>query len=586
MWMEMDCAVDIGWMFSRKSEEGTKNGLDAISVEVNRLTEKVVGRRTVLMEFLIKKAGSEKFNEREIMEALCEERTRRTDRELIRKMLDVPEKGKGPKSKTIKEARERTELSGMHKIAFFRASRESTVAMGSHDGEPELTQRYSQTMESEEEEEEGDSPTKTDSDFRSGQERARLKIFSDLAFANMFFFLDCYAPTEGHAARAMQMMESRNVKRGSWSPTTTGEFVEFFWEAFGFLTSKMKRYYSDENQCGVSLKRQMKRQIRRLTNVLFFLSIPSWTAELVEASGTEPEVLESYRPVITGITGNRGDGSPLRLLSVAFRPRSKVPKQLGAEYYVMVEAKISVVVREAFDLAMKLKEVHEVPEEQLDHALREEAEEMSQRLRDGGTVLSAPFLPIWEATLEYLPRLADSVRGDVTELRKDLPDSFPRELIEEEKRRVRERKRKRETEKMKKKQGDSIEEEEAVEEMRQLAAARARPDDIKDDSQGEETESRGGETAQGREENDDGREFLEQTSQDGKENWMANMCHTCVDAIRWHFEDMIAKGASTEQIGKRLWKDYLTGDSEQQGKRDSGGESQGSSSSSEEEFED
>jgi len=418
--------------------------IDPVEIKYNRIIGGLVCRRSGILHFLLRAVQSDKFDSRNVLTEVIGAAKRVRVDDCLRQMLVVPGSNGlefgviRSSSGSNKEECDKRELLPIHTIPFSRPSSRSTVAScRDNTKELQLSQRLSQTRnEDMEEDEDGEEDENGGTGGEAGQERAaeraaecmernRLVVFSDTGLTSIFFFLDCFVPTEMHARRMERMLKSEKVERSMWTVGNTQELVTFFWDAMRFLSASMKHHYSDPKLCGERVSRRKKQHLWKITRVILFHSVSIWMAELMEEYGQFPVALEGYRPVIQSIVGSDADGRivSLAVLSVAFRSRSKMPKQLGLGYAAMVQQKIRPLMEDLWSLAVDIIETHNV-EREIDWR-GESAAAMEARFREGTAPLESPFGRIWESTLEYLPRLVDRQRGDQREMKKGMPASFP-----------------------------------------------------------------------------------------------------------------------------------------------------------------
>jgi hypothetical protein len=321
----------------------------------------------------------------------------------------------------------------LHTVPLLRPSRSSAVAgcKGSTDP-PAASQRMSQIAS-----DDGDNGEVNPSQdpvvpsIKFDMEQMRLRAFSTPALSSSWFFLDCYAPTALHAASVLAfLLGARPIPAPEalpfrWDLGAMQEMVSFFWDALHSISARVKHFYADPSLCGHILTRKLKKVVYRVSRALLFQCISYWIVEFLQSYGFNPAALEPFSSIDANVFGesNYERIKTLRLLSLSLRMKSKVPKLFGSRFHAMVSEKVRPVLEELFRLCREMVSLHDSEDPIPDSAAI--CSTAHRRLSDGLSPLSNPFPSIYEAIVEFLPLAVDRARGDVREISKGYPVSWP-----------------------------------------------------------------------------------------------------------------------------------------------------------------
>ena len=315
------------------------------------------------------------------------------------------------------------ELKPMHDIAFYRPSADSIVlnTMGPDDGVLTISQRWSQENE--------EDIDHSDSEKRQAMEKLRLSIFSDVSLTSIWYFMDCFAQTPSQARSVHAVVISLNAT--AFENRLNGrdetlfdsgvmlDCVHFFWESYRFLGSMLKKHLA-----GIvsSPRRKQKTIIMSLSRMLLFASLPDWIMSFLSNYGLSSTALRGLTSVQHRLLGNSTlyQKSPtLRLLSVCFRPKSKVPKVFCADFYSQVQDILTHLCSDILSL------VHSVELRHADHDEAPLSVEVIEACADAGDSFSSGhgfrssvFPQLFECVLRELPHVVDGFRKDIKNLRK------------------------------------------------------------------------------------------------------------------------------------------------------------------------
>ena len=333
------------------------------------------------------------------------------------------------------------DLHPLHQVPFYRPSRESTIQCCRGVGGPLVpSQRLSQleANDGDRQHDDSDDHLSTGSTTtstapvmcrKSEFERLRLVVFGHRLFPKIFFFLDCYVPTEMHALAIRSLVSRSSVAPGAhgycdWDPAVLSDMVVFFWDCLQAFTVRLKHFYSSPEICGAKLSRKLKKSILRFSRVLLFHSISFWTVELLSQFGFDPSVLDGFSTMDSALFGASSYArvKSLRLLSLSFRQKSKIPKLLGPDFAALVDHHYRPVIEQLWRLHVDFLAIHE-PEADM-HLPQPLLGAADSSLCRGESPIDNPLTGLFEALVEFLPLAADRLRCDGTELKKR-PRSWP-----------------------------------------------------------------------------------------------------------------------------------------------------------------
>ena len=322
----------------------------------------------------------------------------------------------------------------LHTVPLFRPSRSSAVAgcQGSTDP-PSASQRMSQfdSEDGDNNDEEDTSQNHVAPSVNFDMEQMRLRAFSTPDLSSSWFFLDCFAPTALHAAHVSRFLlgampvPAPEAQPFRWDSRAMQDMVIFFWDALHSLSSRVKHYYTDPSICGHKLTRKVKKVVYRVSRALLFQCISYWIVEFLQTYGFNPKALMPFSSIEANLFGDSAYEiiKTLRLLSLSFRMKSKVPKLFGSRFHAMVSEKVKPVLDELFNLCTEMVALHD-SEEPLQDA-NPLISTAHNRLSVGVCPISNPFPSIYLAIVEFLPLAVDRVRRDVREIPKGYPVSWP-----------------------------------------------------------------------------------------------------------------------------------------------------------------